>query len=441
MRKYIILTYGCQMNESDSLRMGSELHKLGYEPTTELAEAQVILINTCSVRESAENKIYGKIGEVKHLKAANPELIFGVTGCMAQKEGEKLLKRAPHIDFVLGTNKIHELADIILELSNHPQHIVALAPADGGEPEEVAPPSLENAKSVWLPIMYGCNNFCTYCIVPYVRGREHSRKEADILAEAAAYAKQGVKEITLLGQNVNSYGKNLSGTSFPELLAKLDAISGLERVRYMTSHPRDFSDELISVIAQSKHICSHFHLPLQHASNKLLRKMNRGYTLERYLELVKKVRQAVPEAVITTDLIVGFPGETEEDQAVMLDALREIRYDAAYTFIYSPRSGTPAATMEEQVPQEVKKARLQALMDVQNDISLEKNQAYVGKTVRVMVEGPSKNNPEIYTGRTDGNKLVLWPYRGQEQVGDFLPVKIEKAQTWLLKGIIDDEGK
>lgn len=430
---YKIITYGCQMNESDSERMGAQLESIGYRKIEDFKEAQVILINTCCVRESAENKIFGKIGELKHIKQQNPAVILGVTGCMAQKDGEALLKKMPHLDFVLGTNKIHDLCGLINKLKAKRKHLVDLAPADGGPMEEVMPPK-SSSWSVWLPIMYGCNNFCTYCIVPYVRGREHSRPLEAILQEAQQYAKQGVKEITLLGQNVNSYGKDISKSSFAELLARLDEIKGLERIRYMTSHPRDLSDEVIKVIKYSKHICTHFHLPVQHGSDRILKAMNRGYTTASYRHLIEKIRSEIPSCSLTTDIIVGFPGETEDDFQMLEDFMREIRYDAAYTFLYSKRSGTPAAKMENQVPQEVKKQRLQKLMDMQNEISLQINEDLRGKILEVIVEGPSRTDENVYTGRTATNKIVLWPKRGTEKAGDLLRVKIEQPQTWVLKG-------
>jgi tRNA-2-methylthio-N6-dimethylallyladenosine synthase len=281
--------------------------------------------------------------------------------------------------------------------------------------------------------MYGCNNFCTYCIVPYVRGRERSRLPEDIVREVEQAVKAGYKEVTLLGQNVNSYGKDHKQADFAELLAMVDKVEGIERVRFMTSHPKDLSDKVIETMAQGKHLCEHIHLPVQHGSSKILKAMNRVYTAEAYKDLVKRIRAAIPEVSLTTDLIVGFPGETEEDFEELLAFLKEIRYDAAYTFIYSKRSGTPAAEMAEQVPEDVKKARLQKLMEVQNEISLEINKSLQGKTMEVMVEGPSKNDETVWMGHTRSNKIVLFPH-GQEKEGDFVQVKITSPQTWVLKG-------
>ena len=428
-----LLTYGCQMNISDSERMAGQLTEMGYTETTELGQADVILINTCCVRESAEDKIHGKIGEIKHLKQSKPRLVFGVTGCMAQKDGDALLKRAPHVDFVLGTNKVHELGNVIREVQASNGHIVDLSAGDAPLPEDMKV-ARGGKLSAWVPIMYGCNNFCTYCIVPYVRGRERSRELAEVVREVEEVAAKGFKEVTLLGQNVNSYGKDTNGPDFADLLAAVDRVEGIERVRYMTSHPRDLSDKAIEVIRNSEHICKHFHLPVQYGSDKLLQAMNRGYTTDYYRELVKKIRTAVPDASITTDLIVGFPGETAADFQQMLDFLREIRYDAAYTFLYSKRSGTPAAEMEDQVPQEVKKARLQELMDLQNSISLEINEGLKGQKLEVLVEGPSRTDANVWSGRTSTNKIVLWEKSGSEQAGDLVQVEITQPQTWVLKG-------
>ena len=437
-KKYLkMLTYGCQMNFSDAERMEGELAKIGYTSTEDMAQADLIMINTCCVRETAEDKVYGKIGEIKSLKRNNPDLILGITGCMAQKEGERLIKRAPHIDFVLGTNKIHEVVATVQKLEQAQiKHIVDTEINEAEMPENISI-HRKTPLSAWVPIMYGCNNFCTYCIVPYVRGRERSRLPEEIVAEVKEAVKQGYKEVTLLGQNVNSYGKDHQKANFAQLLAMVDKVEGIERVRYMTSHPKDLSDEVIEVIKNSQHICNHFHLPVQYGSNKILKAMNRVYTVEAYKELIRKIRAAVPDASITTDLIVGFPGETEEDFQQLLDFLAEVRYDQAYTFIYSKRSGTPAAEMDEQVDDELKHDRLNRLMELQNKISLEKNQALQDKVLEVMVEGPSANDDKVWSGRTTTNKLVLWPYQGQEQPGDFVNVRICQPQTWVLKGELE----
>ena len=433
-KRAFIGVYGCQMNISDAERMEGQLATLGYERTEDMACADLILLNTCCVRETAEDKVYGKIGEIKHIKRANPALIFGITGCMAQKEGEALIRRAPHIDFVLGTNKVHELKATVRQLESARRGpVVDVLLGDAPLPENV-PIERTGRLSAWVPIMYGCNNFCTYCIVPYVRGREHSRRPEDVVREVEEAAAQGFKEITLLGQNVNSYGRDHKLASFAELLLMVDAVKGVERVRYMTSHPKDLSDAVIDAVRQGRHICPHFHLPVQHGSDRILRAMNRVYRKDAYRSLVERIRAAVPDASLTTDLIVGFPGETEEDFGELLDFLREIRYDAAYTFLYSKRSGTPAATMEAQVEDSVKKERLHRLMEVQNEISLEKNAALKGTVQEVLAEGPSRTDEDVWTGRTGTNKIVLWRKKGQETEGDIVRVRITQPQTWVLKG-------
>ena len=434
MKAVFIESYGCQANQADAERMEGQLRVIGYARTGNMKEADLILLNTCCVRETAEDKVYGKIGEIKSLKRERPELIFGIAGCMAQKEGEALLRRAPHIDFVLGTNKVHRLSQVVRKLEIRREHIVDVVLGETELPDEREAPAVRrSAISAWVPIMYGCNNFCTYCIVPYVRGRERSRLPEDVLYEVEQVVADGYKEVTLLGQNVNSYGKDHKQATFAQLLRQVDAVPGIRRVRFMTSHPKDLSDEVIGAIREGKHICEHIHLPVQYGTDKLLKAMNRVYTVEAYKELVARIRQALPEVSLTTDLIVGFPGETDEDFREMLDFLREIRYDAAYTFKYSPRSGTPAATLPEQVPEELKKERLQQLMDVQNEISLAINQELLGRVMEVMVEGPSKNDGQVWMGRTRTDKIVLFPH-GQEQPGDFMQVKITQPQTWVLKG-------
>ena len=427
-----LLVYGCQMNQSDAERMMGQLRTIGYERTESMEEADFILINTCCVRETAEDRVYGKIGEIKRLKRENPELIFGITGCMAQKESDKLIKRAPHIDFVLGTNKVHELTQVVQEIQRERGHIVDTQLGETELPDDV-PVMRGGALSAWVPIMYGCNNFCTYCIVPYVRGRERSRLPEDVVKEVEQAVAQGYKEVTLLGQNVNSYGKDHQQADFADLLKMVDAVPGIRRVRFMTSHPKDLSDKVIAAIRDGEHLCEHIHLPVQYGSNRILKAMNRVYTIESYRDLVRRIHEALPEAALTTDLIVGFPGETDDDFQELLAFLKEIRYDSAYTFIYSKRSGTPAATMENQVDELVKKERLNQLMAVQNTISLEINQALQGKVLEVMVEGPSKHDAAVWNGRTRTNKIVLFPH-GEEKAGDFIQVKITQPQTWVLKG-------
>ena len=435
-KTYAIINYGCQMNESDSEHYAGQLLDLGYEASADYEHADVVVINTCCVRENAEKKILGKIGEMKRLKRENPDMVLCVAGCMAQEWGKDLQKKYPQVDLVLGTAHVNNFSSI---LQNHL--------AGHGRAESVyddlaiMPQEFEgsfvrkSSFAAWVPIMYGCNNFCTYCIVPYVRGRERSRSAEAICHEIEKAVALGYKEFTLLGQNVNSYGKDRGEEEgFSKLLELVDAIPGVERIRYMTSHPRDMSEAVVRTIAESQHICKNFHIPVQSGSSRIMKAMNRGYDRERYLKLVETIRRCVPDAVITTDLIVGFPGETEKDFEETLDLLRTVEYDDAFTFIYSPRKGTPAAGFEAQVPDAVKHARLDRLMALQNEICLKRNKRLVGRTLAVMVEGPSKSNPAMLSGRTDGNDLVLWPKIRDHAPGDLVNVKMERAQTWLIRG-------
>lgn len=435
-KTYAIINYGCQMNESDSEHYAGQLLDLGYEASADYEHADVVVINTCCVRENAEKKILGKIGEMKRLKRENPDMVLCVAGCMAQEWGKDLQKKYPQVDLVLGTAHVNNFSSI---LQNHL--------AGHGRAESVyddltiMPQEFEgsfvrkSSFAAWVPIMYGCNNFCTYCIVPYVRGRERSRSAEAICHEIEKAVALGYKEFTLLGQNVNSYGKDRGEEEgFSKLLELVDAIPGVERIRYMTSHPRDMSEAVVRTIAESQHICKNFHIPVQSGSSRIMKAMNRGYDRERYLKLVETIRRCVPDAVITTDLIVGFPGETEKDFEETLDLLRTVEYDDAFTFIYSPRKGTPAAGFGAQVPDAVKHERLDRLMALQNEICLKRNKRLVGRTLAVMVEGPSKSNPAMLSGRTDGNDLVLWPKIRDHAPGDLVNVKMEWAQTWLIRG-------
>lgn len=432
-KQYCLITYGCQMNSSDSERYAGQLEELGYTMTEDAELADVILMNTCCVRETAEDKVLGKIGEFKHLKARNNDLIIAVTGCMAQEWQERLFKRAPHLDLVIGTHNIHKLIDLIKEREGKRGHALA-TDMDGNVFYDI-PTRRFQKFFAWVPIMNGCNKFCTYCIVPYVRGREVSRPLEEIVEEVRNLADEGYKEITLLGQNVNSYGLDFKdGTDFSALLYAVEDIDGIERVRYMTSHPKDMTFAMVDAIAQCSKVVTHLHLPVQSGSTELLKKMNRGYSAEHYLELIEYVREKIPDVVLTTDLIVGFPGETEDMFQDTLKLLKKVRYDMAYTFIYSPRTGTPAATMGNQVPQEVKSDRLRRLMAVQNEISLACNKEMEGRDYEVIVEGPTKNDENHWFGRTSGNKMIIWENDGTLAVGDTVPVHVDKGQTWVLKG-------
>jgi tRNA-2-methylthio-N6-dimethylallyladenosine synthase len=433
-KTYYIFNYGCQMNASDTEHYAGQLEELGYMPAEDFHAADVIIVNTCCVRESAEKKIAGKIGELKNVKTKNPEVVICVAGCMAQKDGEKLLKKHPQVDLLLGTAYVNDFKNILTDyLADRKGALYTDLTIHQSEFEGKM--VRQSPFSAWIPIMYGCNNFCTYCIVPYVRGRERSRAVENIVAEIEQAVKEGYKEFTLLGQNVNSYGKDFGEKdAFAKLLRRVNEIEGVERVRYMTSHPRDMNEEVIKAVAECEHVCENFHVPFQAGSDEILRKMNRGYTREKYLELIKMIRSYVPDAAITTDIIVGFPGETEQDFEDTLALVQEVGFDAAFTFIYSKRSGTPAAKMEGQVPLDVKKERLNRLMEVQNLSSLHRNEEMLGKVVEVLAEGPSRN-PAVWTGRTRTNKIVLWPVEGKVyQPGDKVMVKVDTAQTWLVKG-------
>jgi len=435
--QYFIEIWGCQMNEHDAEILAGLLEQLGYKKTEDEAQADLIILYTCCVREKAEQKVLARLGELKRYKQINPNLILAMGGCMAQQQemGSYIRARAPYVDLVFGTHNIHRLPQLLQEVKESGSTLVEVWDKEQ-EIVEHLPAKRMNSIKAYVTITYGCNNFCSYCIVPYVRGRERSREPQDILVEIDQLVKQGYKEIMLLGQNVNSYGKDLEQKiDFADLLEQIDQIPGLERIRYMTSHPRDFSDKLIRVIANSSKVCEHFHLPIQAGSNRILKLMRRGYTKEQYLELIEKIKSAVPDCTLTTDIIVGFPGETEEDFHETLDVIKKVRYDQAFTFLYSPRKGTPAAKMPDQVPQEIKKERFQQLLELQNEISWEINQDYLGKTVEVLFEGPSKTNPERLSGRTRGNKIVI-AEAGENLIGTIQPVKITEAQTWSLFGTI-----
>ncbi|MFZ7102610.1 MAG: tRNA (N6-isopentenyl adenosine(37)-C2)-methylthiotransferase MiaB [Peptococcaceae bacterium] len=437
---YYIQTFGCQMNERDTEILAGMLKQLGYQKAGTLKNADIILFNTCCVREKAENKVLSQLGELKDLKSHNPDLIIGVCGCMVQQEGmpELIRKSAPHVDLLFGTHNIHELPDLIENIlaSRNPQ--ISVWDSEGKVREQL-PSEREFPFKALVNITYGCNNFCTYCIVPYVRGRERSRYPRHIIQEIKDLAADGVIEVMLLGQNVNSYGKDLNEITidFADLLAQIDEIEGIERIRYMTSHPRDFSEKLIKVISASKKVCQHFHLPVQSGSNKILDKMNRGYSREQYIDLIAKIREYHSAAVITTDFIVGFPGETEADFQDTLDLVGKIKFDGAFTFIYSTRTGTPAAKFKNQIPLEIKKARIQELNSKINDAGKEINMGYLNKVMDVLVEGPSKTNSRMLSGKTEGNKTVI--FQGDPmQIGKIVPVLITEPQTWILKGIMKE---
>ncbi|SMB97594.1 tRNA-i(6)A37 thiotransferase enzyme MiaB [Thermanaeromonas toyohensis ToBE] len=435
MKSYWIKVYGCQMNERDGEIIAGLLEEAGYYKAPAMEEADVIVLHTCCVREKAENKVYGRLGQLARLKSKKPDLVIAVGGCMTQQPGaaEKMREKAPHVDLIYGTHNLHELPQLLKKVEEERRPVAVIWEKEGPVVEGLPLRRAHGAKAL-VTISYGCNNFCTYCIVPYVRGRERSRRPEDIIEEIKALVADGVLEVMLLGQNVNSYGKDLEdGVDFGNLLERVNAIPGLQRIRYMTSHPRDFTLKLVETISRLDKVCEHVHLPVQAGSNRVLELMNRGYTREYYLELVKTLRQYIPGISITTDLIVGFPGETEDDFQDTLDLVEQVQFDNAFTFMFSPRKGTVAATLPGQLPLEVKKERLYRLMEVQNRISRVKNEALVGQELEVLVEGPSETDPEKLSGRTRTNKLVIFP-GPEDLVGKLVKVKITQAQTFLLKG-------
>jgi len=437
---FFIQTFGCQMNENDSALIASLLEREGYQLVGSAEQADIIIVNTCSVRESAENRALGYIGSLKHLHETGSAAVIAVVGCMAQRSGvaDSLAQRYRQVGIIIGTFAASRLPRYISRYLLDGRRIVDVDERYG---EEAQRPTGQGRGGQWraqVNINYGCNNFCSYCIVPYVRGRERSRRPESIIGEIRALAKQGLKEVQLLGQNVNSYGKDLDiPGSFSDLLAQVHEIEGLQRIRYMTSHPRDFTQQLAETIAGLPKVCRHFHLPVQSGCDRLLKLMNRGYDTGYYFKLLERLRELFPEASVTTDLIVGFPGETEADFQQTLDFVRAARFDAAYTFVYSRRSGTPAADLPGQVEEAVKKERLQRLMALQNPISLDLNKRLVGRELEVLVEGESKNRPDRLSGRTEGNKIVVFAADRDISPGELVQVKIEAAQTWNLQGLLD----
>ncbi|NLV21521.1 MAG: tRNA (N6-isopentenyl adenosine(37)-C2)-methylthiotransferase MiaB [Syntrophomonadaceae bacterium] len=431
---YHILTYGCQMNSRDTEIIGGLLEQEGYSKVP-LEEAELVVFNTCSVRHSAENKVYGKLGEVMKIKRSQPGMIVAFGGCMAQlPEVVQKLKRKG-VDIVFGTHNLHQLPVLLDRIKSGENQVIEVWNRHG-EIIENLPSTRREGVSAFVNIMYGCNNFCSYCIVPYTRGRERSRSARDIVREMEQLAGEGFKEVTLLGQNVNSYGRGASEImDFAGLLQLADKVDGLERIRFMTSHPKDMSDALIDTIAAGEKLCEHIHVPLQAGSNRVLKRMNRGYTREHYLELVHKMRERIPGVSVTSDLIVGFPGESEADFADTLDMVEKVRFDAAFTFMYSVRTGTRAANFEDQIELPVKQERLMQLNKLQYDIALQKNQALEGRTLEILVDGPSKTNPERLTGRTRTNHIVIFS-GPKDLIGQLINVKITAGKTFSIFGEI-----
>lgn len=436
---YWIQTYGCQMNEHDTETMMGLFEEMGYLPAADRHEADVILLNTCAVRENAEDKVFGELGHLKTLKAEKPSLLLGVCGCMSQEEAvvNRILQKYPFVDMIFGTHNIHRLPYLLREAYFNKEMVVEVWSKEGDIIENL--PKKRSGIKAWVNIMYGCDKFCTYCIVPYTRGKERSRRPQDVIAEVRELARQGYREVMLLGQNVNAYGKDFEDMAytFADLMDDVRKID-IPRIRFTTSHPRDFDDRLIEVLAQKGNLMEHIHLPVQSGSSEILKKMSRKYTREQYLQLVRNIRQAIPDVVLTTDIIVGFPGETEEQFEETMSLVREVRFDAAFTFIYSPREGTPAAAMEDSVPDSVKKARLSRLNELMTELSRDSNEKLRNQTVEVLVEGESKTNPDVLAARTRTNKLVHFT-GPKELIGRLVRVHITEPQTWLLKGELVSE--
>ncbi|EJT6475861.1 tRNA (N6-isopentenyl adenosine(37)-C2)-methylthiotransferase MiaB [Clostridium perfringens] len=434
---FCISTYGCQMNEEDSEKLSGMLKSQGYERTENKEEASIIIFNTCCVRENAENKVFGNLGQLKQLKKKNPNLVIAICGCMMQQVGmaDKVLKTFPYVDIIFGTHNAHKFPEYLHRVLQEGVQVKEILNKEEGIVEGL-PIDRKSDVKAFVTIMYGCNNFCTYCIVPYVRGRERSRKSEDIIKEIEELVSKGYKEITLLGQNVNSYGKGLEeDIDFAGLLRKVNEVKGLERVRFMTSHPKDLSDDVIMAIKECDKLCEQVHLPVQSGSSRILKEMNRHYDREYYLDLVKKIKSEIPDVTLTTDIIIGFPGETEEDFLDTLSLCEEVGYDSAFTFIYSRRNHTPADKMENQIPDDIKHDRFNRLVEAINKKVVIKNKEYEGKVVEVLVEGPSKNDETKLTGRTRNGKLVN--FAGDEKlVGELVNLKIFRAQPFSLIGEI-----
>lgn len=437
-KRYFVKTYGCQMNEHDSEMISAILEDMGYTRANDYNDADLIILNTCAIRENAHNKTFGMLGRIKHLKQTKKDLLVGLAGCMSQEESvvDEIISKYKWMDFVFGTHNIHKLPEILKEHMRTKKLEVNVWSNEGNVIEGI--PSKRDSKyKAWVNIMYGCDKFCTYCIVPYTRGKQRSRLPLDIIEEVKKLKLEGYKEVTLLGQNVNAYGKDFKDMDYKmENLLEDVAKTGIERVRFVTSHPWDFTDSMIDVIAKYDNICNYIHLPVQSGSSRILKLMGRRYTKESYIELYTKIRNKVKNCSITTDIIVGFPGETKEDFEETLSLARECKFDSAFTFIYSPREGTPAAKMKDDVSLEEKEQRLHELNEVINKYALEANEKLVGKVVPVLIEGESQKDNSLVAGYTDTMKLVNVK-ADKSSIGKIINVKITDAKTWSLDGEID----
>lgn len=442
--KYIILTMGCQLNENDSEKLSGMIEKMGYTNTENIEEADLIVFNTCCVRENAEDKLFGKLGEAKKIKEKRGTII-AIGGCMMQEKHivDKLQKSYPFFDIVFGTHTLHKFPQDLYNVILNKKRIEDIIDIDGEIIEGLPIKRNDNIKAS-VTIMYGCNNFCSYCIVPYVRGRERSRKPEDIINEVRELADKGYKEITLLGQNVNSYmrnevleNENEKITSFAKLLYAVNKIKGIERIRFISPHPKDFTEDVIQAIKKCDKVCKLIHLPLQSGNSKVLKEMNRKYTKQQYLELVEKMKKEIPNLTLSTDIIVGFPGETDEEFEDTLDVVKKVNFEQVYMFIYSRRVGTPADRMQNQVPEEQKHIRFEKLKKLVEEQIEEKNKKYINTIQKVLVEGKSKNNEDMLTGRTDSNKVVI--FKGNDNsIGQIINLKIVSEHMWYLKGEVND---
>ena len=439
-KKATVITYGCQMNVNESAKMKQILQTMGYEIVDDIDDSDLVFLNTCTVREGAAVKVYGKLGDLKRLKEKkNGKMIIGVTGCLAQEVRDEFIKKTPYVDLVLGNQNIGRIPDIIERLEKGEDVHVVMVEDEDELPQRVDADFGDDIVAS-ISITYGCNNYCTFCIVPYVRGMERSVPLHEIVQDVKKYTEKGYKEILFLGQNVNSYGSDLADETdnFAKLLRESAKIEGDFWIKYVSPHPKDFTDEVIEAIADNSKIARMLHLPLQSGSTKILNAMNRGYTKEEFITLAKKIKEKIPDIGLTTDIIVGFPGETEEDFQDTMDVVNEVGFENAFMFMYSKRSGTPAATMDEQVDEQVKSERLQQLMRLQNYKAKEESQKYLGKTVKVLVEGPSRKNPEMLTGRTSTHKIVLFKSDRTDLKGKFVHTRIYEAKTWTLYGELEE---
>ena len=430
-----VTTFGCQMNSRDSEKLLGILEKVGYAEETDEEKADFVIYNTCTVRENANLRVYGRLGQLGSIKKKNPHKMIALCGCMMQEPEvvEKLKKSYRFVDLIFGTHNIYKFAELLTSAIQSDRTVIDIW-KDTDKIVEDLPVERKYPFKSGVNIMFGCNNFCSYCIVPYVRGRERSREPKAIIREIERLVADGVVEVMLLGQNVNSYGKNLEQpVTFAELLEEIEKIEGLERIRFMTSHPKDLSNELIAVMAKSKKICRHLHLPLQSGSSRLLKIMNRHYDKEQYLTLVDKIRAAIPDIALTTDIIVGFPGETEEDFEETMDVVRKVRYDSAFTFIYSKRTGTPAAKMEDQVPEDVVKVRFDRLLKEVQTISAEKAGALTGQTLPVLIEEKNEQDASLVTGRLSNNSVVHLPGT-EDMIGKIVDVKLLECKGFYYMG-------